>query len=290
MRKEHVKVAGDEVLFDYTAKGGKRRVQVIADPDVKDVLRRLKGRRNGGSELLAYSTSEGWKDVRSLEINDYIKGAARGPFSAKDFRTWHGTVLAAVALATVDDGGSSLTARKRGVARAIREVAEYLGNTPAVARASYVDPRVLDRFLEGETIRPALRGVSPEELPTRPCSSRWSEPFWISSRARHIPASDKRREPSRIAASLQCRSDPCLGASCTGNGRHDQGGTDDVLGRPPHTLARGAGAGRFRAGGVRRNQVWGDRDHRARDPGLPGMGHHPQSRLSRRYTCSESLH
>jgi len=164
MRKEHVKVAGDEVLFDYTAKGGKRRVQVIADPDVKDVLRRLKGRRNGGSELLAYSTSEGWKDVRSLEINDYIKGTARGPFSAKDFRTWHGTVLAAVALATVDDVGPSLTARKRGVARAIREVAEYLGNTPAVARASYVDPRVLDRFLEGETIRPALRGVSPEKL------------------------------------------------------------------------------------------------------------------------------
>jgi DNA topoisomerase IB len=165
MRKEHVKVAGDEVLFDYTAKGGKRRVQVIADPDVKDVLRGLKGRRNGGSELLAYSTSEGWKDVRSLEINDYIKGTARGSFSAKDFRTWHGTVLAAVALATVDDDvGPSLTARKRGVARAIREVAEYLGNTPAVARASYVDPRVLDEFLEGETIRPALRGVSPEEL------------------------------------------------------------------------------------------------------------------------------
>jgi len=73
-------------------------------------------------------------------------------------------VLAAVALATADGVGSSLTVRKRGAARAIREVAEYLGNTPAVARASYVDPRVLDRFLEGETIRPALGSVSPEEL------------------------------------------------------------------------------------------------------------------------------
>jgi DNA topoisomerase IB len=164
MRKEHVKVAGDEVLFDYRAKGGKRRVQAITDPDVKDVLRGLKGRRYGGSELLAYSTSDGWKDVRSLEINDYIKETGRGPFSAKDFRTWHGTVLAAVALATADDVGSSLTARKRGAARAIREVAEYLGNTPAVARASYVDPRVLDRFLEGETIRSALGSASPEEL------------------------------------------------------------------------------------------------------------------------------
>jgi DNA topoisomerase I len=164
MRKEHVKVTDDEVLFDYTAKGGKRRVQGIADPDVKDVLRRLKGRRNGGSELLAYATSEGWKDVRSLDINDYIKDAARGPFSAKDFRTWHGTVLAAVALATADDVGPSLTARKRGVARAIRQVAEDLGNTPAVARASYVDPRVLDRYLEGETIRLTLQGVPLEEL------------------------------------------------------------------------------------------------------------------------------
>jgi DNA topoisomerase I len=164
MRKEHVKVAGDEVLFDYTAKGGKRRVQAITDLDAKEVLRRLKGRRNGGSELLAYSTSEGWKDVRSLEINDYIKETGRGSFSAKDFRTWHGTVLAAVALATADDVGPSLSARKRGVAGAIREVAEYLGNTPAVARASYVDPRVLDRFLEGETIRPALGAVSPDEL------------------------------------------------------------------------------------------------------------------------------
>jgi DNA topoisomerase I len=164
MRKDHVEVTDDEVLFDYTAKGGKRRVQAIADPDVKAVLRGLKGRRSGGSELLAYATSEGWKDVRSLDINDYIKDAARGPFSAKDFRTWHGTVLAAVALATADDVGPSLTARKRGVARAIREVAEDLGNTPAVARASYVDPRVLDRFLEGETIRPALQGIPPEEL------------------------------------------------------------------------------------------------------------------------------
>jgi DNA topoisomerase IB len=165
MRKEHVRVAGDEVLFDYTAKGGKRRVQAIADPRVKDVLRSLKARRNGGSELLAYATEEGWKDVRSLEINDYIKETARGPFSAKDFRTWHGTVLAAVALATAEDVGPSLSARKRGVARAIREVADHLGNTPAVARSSYVDPRVLDRFLEGETIAPALKGVVPGELP-----------------------------------------------------------------------------------------------------------------------------
>ncbi len=165
MLKEHVKLAGDEVLFDYTAKGGKRRVQAIADPEVRDVLRSFRARRNGGPELLAYATDEGWKDIRSLEINDYVKETARGPFSAKDFRTWHGTVLAAVALATAEDVGPSLTARKRRVARAIREVADDLGNTPAVARSSYVDPRVLDRFLEGETIAPALKGVAPGELP-----------------------------------------------------------------------------------------------------------------------------
>jgi DNA topoisomerase-1 len=164
MLKEHVTVSGTEVLFDYTAKGGKRRVQSIDDPSAKEILRSLTARRDGGPELLAYMNGDGWKDVRSGEINDYIKEAARGAFSAKDFRTWHGTVLAGVALAGVDDAGQSLPARRRAIARAIREVAEYLGNTAAVARASYVDPRLLDRFLEGETIGPALAGIPATDL------------------------------------------------------------------------------------------------------------------------------
>lgn len=161
LRKEHVRIDGDEVWFDYLAKGGKRRVVSVRDAAIKDVMRPLKARRNGGDELLAYDDGHGWRDVRSSDVNDYIKDIAGERFSAKDFRTWHATVLAAMALSTRADA-SSLTARKRAMSAAIKEVAAYLGNTPTVARASYVDPRILDRFLEGSTIARVLVG-SPDD-------------------------------------------------------------------------------------------------------------------------------
>lgn len=152
LRKDHVRVSGDEVRFDFTAKGGKRRILVVTDPQARRVLRSLKARRTGGDELLAYRDAGGWQDVRSSDINDYLKEVTGGPFTAKDFRTWHATVLAAVALARRTDVGDPLRARKRAVTDAFREVAEHLGNTPTVCRTSYVDPRVPDRFLEGEVV------------------------------------------------------------------------------------------------------------------------------------------
>ena len=87
--------------------------------------------------------------MKSSDINAYIKEATGGDFSAKDFRTWTGTVLAAVGLAVSGPVATSPTARKRAVTRTIKEVAHYLGNTPAVARASYIDPRVFDRYVRG---------------------------------------------------------------------------------------------------------------------------------------------
>jgi DNA topoisomerase I len=158
MLKRHVTVSGDEVTFDYEAKGGQRRVQAIGDPVVAEVVRALKRRRGGGEELLAYRNGRRWVDVKSGDINEYVKEAAGGDFSAKDFRTWSGTVLAAVALAVSASAAASKTSRKRAKSRAIKEVARYLGNTPAVARASYIDPRVFDRFDGGLTIG----GVLPE--------------------------------------------------------------------------------------------------------------------------------
>jgi DNA topoisomerase I len=158
MGKRHVTVTGDEITFDYEAKGSKRRVQEIGDPVVADVVRTLKKRRGGGEELLAYKTNGRWSDVKSPEINEYVKEAAGGDFSAKDFRTWSGTVLAAQALAVsaVVAAEGSKTSRKRAKTRAVNEVAHYLGNTPAVARASYIDPRVFDRFDGGLTIAGVL--------------------------------------------------------------------------------------------------------------------------------------
>jgi len=156
IRKKHATVNGEVVTFDYVAKGGKRRIQSVVDPAVHDIVSRLKRRRAGGPELLAYKAGGRWRDVKSMEINLFIKELTGADFTAKDFRTWNATVLAAVGLAVSTSAATSATARKRAVARAMKEVAHYLGNTPAVCRSSYVDPRVIDRFEAGTTIAPAL--------------------------------------------------------------------------------------------------------------------------------------
>jgi DNA topoisomerase IB len=159
MQKRHVTVKGDVVSFDYEAKGGQRRLQSFGDPAVAEAVRLLMKRRGGGDELLAWKDGRRWVDVKSRDINAYVKEAAGREFSAKDFRTWSATVLAAVALSVSGVAATgSKTARKRAKTRAIKETARYLGNTPAVCRASYIDPRVFDRFDGGLTIG----GVLPE--------------------------------------------------------------------------------------------------------------------------------
>jgi DNA topoisomerase IB len=132
---------------------------VIGDPEVAAIVRKLKSRQGGGHELLAYKSGRRWVDVKSPDVNEYVKDTIGGEFSAKDFRTWGATVLAAVALAVSGEAATgSKTARQRAKTRAVKEVAHFLGNTPAVARASYIDPRVFDRFDGGLTIG----GVLPE--------------------------------------------------------------------------------------------------------------------------------
>ncbi len=163
MRKEHVRLDGERIRFDYPAKSGKRRVHGVIDPDVAAVVAKLKARRSGGPELLAYRRGREWVDIRSSDINEYLKASSGLDVSAKDFRTWGATVLAAVALAVTDPTVTTKTARKRAILRAVREVAHYLGNTPTVARASYIDPRVFDRYRDGETIRGALGEIADDE-------------------------------------------------------------------------------------------------------------------------------
>jgi DNA topoisomerase I len=166
IEKRHVSLSDDRIAFDYPSKGGKRRRQSVLDPEVAAVLVRLKRRRGGGERLLAHRAGRRWEAVRSTDINDYLKRATRGDFSAKDFRTWNATVLAAVALAVSGAATASPTARKRAIRRAVGEVASYLGNTPAVARASYIDPRVFDRFRDGLTIGGVLDEVGDDPLET----------------------------------------------------------------------------------------------------------------------------
>jgi DNA topoisomerase IB len=156
LRKRHLRFERGEAVFDFRAKGGKREVRTVADPTVLPTLRALKRRRGGGDALLAYRDGRRWVDVRSDEINEHLDEAACAGFTAKDFRTWNATVLAAVSLARVDGAARSRAARKRAVNEAVKEVAAYMADTPAVCRSAYIDPRVIDRFDSGETIRPAL--------------------------------------------------------------------------------------------------------------------------------------
>lgn len=153
VRREHVSVRGGEVVFDFPAKSGQRRVQSIRDPASVRVIEAMRRRRSGPEDLLAWREDGGWRDVRSEDVNDYIHERLGENFSAKNFRTWHGTVLAAVELAAEPEPASEAAAR-RSVRAAVERVAEALGNTPAVCRRSYVDPRVIERFRGGETISP----------------------------------------------------------------------------------------------------------------------------------------
>lgn len=161
LRQEHVRVTRDnEIVFDYIGKGGKHWHKGIAEPEVVAVVSQLRRRRGGGPELLAYREGPRapWVDVKSHDINAYLREVTGGDDTAKDFRTWSATVLAAVGLA-VSTHADSPTARKRAVTRVVKEVAAQLGNTPAVCRASYIDPRVIDLYADGVTIAGQLEAL-----------------------------------------------------------------------------------------------------------------------------------
>jgi DNA topoisomerase IB len=159
MLRQHVTIEDGEITFDFPAKSGQRRVQAIADTKVLQILSALK-RRRSGQQLLAYRQADRWVDLDAAGVNQYIKRHSGGEFTAKDFRTWNATVLATVALAG-SEPKASRPRRERTVRETVKTVAAYLGNAPAVSRASYIDPRVIDRYHAGATIAEAI-----EELPS----------------------------------------------------------------------------------------------------------------------------
>jgi DNA topoisomerase IB len=153
LKRAHVSVRGERTFYSYTAKGGIDREVEITDRPTATVVRQLLERpADAGEDLLAYQTEDGeWRDVTSAEINAYLKEISGAEITAKDFRTWTATVLMAAFLAEAPPPASR-TARKRVISAAYKQVSDQLGNTPAVCKASYVDPRVVDKFENGETV------------------------------------------------------------------------------------------------------------------------------------------
>ena len=159
LQKRHVRLLdGGTMVFDYVAKGGKPRAQRIVDAEAFAVIRPLK-RRPGGPQLFCYRNGAGWAPLRSDDVNAYIREHTGGPHSAKDFRTWHATVLAAVALAVLGGRAKTQAARRRVASHAAREASRYLGNTPTVCRDSYIDPRIFECFYDGRTIELDLDAI-----------------------------------------------------------------------------------------------------------------------------------
>jgi DNA topoisomerase-1 len=161
LKREHVEaVRGDEIVFDYTAKGGIDRHQLVRDPQVAAVVARLRRRRTGDPSLFVWKDGRAWRGIDAGDVNAYLKAHANADASAKVFRTWQATVLAAVAVAVSGPVAGTKAGRTRAKRRAAEEVAHYLGNTPTIARGSYIDPRVFDRYDGGLTIGGALEHLA----------------------------------------------------------------------------------------------------------------------------------
>ncbi|GGU37774.1 DNA topoisomerase IB [Nocardioides albus] len=157
LERRHVRRRGDSYVFAFTGKSGIDHTISIDDPLSVEAIAQLRRRRAGFEEILAYKEGRRWLRLTPALVNDYMREVSGLEVSAKDFRTWHATVLAALALSEDPQAAKRATptarSRRKQQVAAIKEVAEYLGNTPAVARSSYIDPRVLELHEQGRTIR-----------------------------------------------------------------------------------------------------------------------------------------
>jgi len=158
----HAKVSGTTVSLNFPAKSGQEWESDITDPDLAAVVRSLK-RRGANARLLAYREGKRWRTIDASDVNAYVRERTGGEFSAKDFRTLHGTIAAAISLAKHGPEATK-SGRTRALAQAMRDAAEVLGNTPTIAKTSYVDPRVVDEYVHGRTIDPHRLNAAESEL------------------------------------------------------------------------------------------------------------------------------
>ena len=152
LERQHVSRKGDVIVFCFVGKSGIEHCIEIDDTAAMEALDRMRKRRSASRRLLAYQDAKRWTDLDTAAVNAYLAELLGGEMTAKDFRTWHATVLAAVALRSSSEPGDTKASRRRAIKAAVEEVASYLGNTPTIAKNSYIDPRVLDSYESGATI------------------------------------------------------------------------------------------------------------------------------------------
>lgn len=152
LEKRHVRRRNGRLVFRFTGKSGIEHEVEIDDSLAVSAVETMRRRRGGGDRLLAYRATRAWSPLDAATVNGYLRETTGAEMTAKDFRTWHATVLAAAALAVSDEPGETKASRRRAIRSAVDEVASYLGNTPTIAKNSYIDPRVLDLYEDGVTI------------------------------------------------------------------------------------------------------------------------------------------
>lgn len=163
--REHVSVKGTAVRFNFVAKGGLDRDVTLKDKDLSELVKALRRARTGSDRLFCYRPAAGgdWREVHADDINTRFKELAGEECSVKDLRTWQATVRAALYLAEAQEPASD-TERRRILREVMSKVADDLGNTPAVARGSYVDPRVVTAQESGRTIAAAIDRAGSDNL------------------------------------------------------------------------------------------------------------------------------
>ena len=168
LRREHVVASKGDLAFRFPAKSGVLREATVSDPLVAKAITSLKRSRTGCDRLLCYKAADGWHEVHAQDVNARFQELVGDSYTVKDLRTWAATVSAALALAQAPEPVTKRTADK-AIREAVVMVAEHLGNTPAVARRSYVDPTVIDQYTLGRTVQSAVQNLKSPDL-TKPAS------------------------------------------------------------------------------------------------------------------------
>ena len=189
LRKRHISVEGTKLRFEFRGKSGKQHRLSATDRRVARIVKRCQDIR--GQQLFQYIDDKGdTRRVTSDDVNAYIKEATGGDFTAKDFRTWAGTVLAALALNELEPAAAPTTGgTKKDLVGVVETVSRHLGNTPAICRKSYIHPAVFDAYTEGDLVA-TLSCCAPSE-PTGACDLTPQETAVLSLLKKRVEAADQ---------------------------------------------------------------------------------------------------